>query len=52
VFLASWRETQVAVKLLLGPAASSADADAGVAAEAALSLSNPILASLREVGEL
>ncbi len=45
VYLASWKEAKVAVKLLLrtglGP---------GTTAEAALSLSNPMLHSLQQVG--
>lgn len=48
VYLADWNATKVAVKLLLGPAASLIDADA--AADMALSLHNPVLAALKTVG--
>lgn len=50
VYLARWQETLVAVKLLLGTAASMANIDA--VAEESLSLSNPVLAQLQEVSGL
>ncbi|GAB4815428.1 hypothetical protein N2152v2_002474, partial [Parachlorella kessleri] len=46
VYLANWHATQVAVKLLLISGMGLEDADA--AAEAALSLSNPVLRSLQQ----
>lgn len=48
VYVAKWNEATVAVKLLLGTAAS--EANTAAAADRVLSESNPILASLRAVG--
>ena len=47
VYLAQWKGTAVAAKLLLGEAASMANA--GLAAETVLSDSKPVLASLLQV---
>ena len=47
VYLAKWREIDVACKLLLGAAA---DLNNEAAAAASLSLSNPVLRNLKEAG--
>lgn len=49
VYLARWRETTVAVKLLVGPAIDLTNLNA--AAEQVLSDSNPVLANLQKVRE-
>ena len=48
VYLARWREIDVACKLLLGAAA---DLNTEAAASASLSFSNPLLRSLREASD-
>ena len=48
MYLATWNQTQVAVKLLLGEGAATENT--AEAAERALSPDNPLLASLQQVG--
>ncbi len=49
VYTAKWRETLVAVKLLLNTGVNLDNMEA--AADLALSLSNPILSNLQQVGQ-
>ncbi len=49
VYLATWRQTLVAVKLLLDTATSMGNIEATT--QAVLSLSNPVMRSLKQVGK-
>ncbi len=48
VYVATWQETKVAAKLLLGPEVA-AEADVAIATDQLLSATNPVMANLVQV---